>query len=143
MTAKHTPGPWTANFEHHARANDAQFMVCRDDNHPLAVLSADGWIGISERKANARRIVACVNACDGIETALLEGFSPRFLATLPDRHLEQRNDLLKALRRLSFAAMARDNTMGDQCGLFAAQSELRDANKLAMEAIAKATGEPS
>ena len=52
--SKHTPGPWQANFEHHARDNDAQFMVCRGDNHPLAVLSADGWVGIGERKANSR-----------------------------------------------------------------------------------------
>lgn len=49
-------------------------------------------------------------------------------------------ELLAALRRLSFAAMARDNTMGDQCALFAAQAELRDANKQAMQEIAKATG---
>lgn len=49
-------------------------------------------------------------------------------------------DLLTALTRLSFAAMARDNTMGDQCALFAAQAELRDANKQATEVIAKATG---
>jgi hypothetical protein len=48
-------------------------------------------------------------------------------------------NLLKALTRLSAAALARDTTMGDQCALFAAQAELRDANKEACEAIAKAT----
>lgn len=49
-------------------------------------------------------------------------------------------ELLAAITRLSFAAMARDNTMGDQCGMMAAQAELRDANKAAIEAIANAKG---
>jgi len=48
--------------------------------------------------------------------------------------------LLAALRRLSAAAAARDNIMGDPCALMAAQAELRDANIQACAAIAKATG---
>jgi hypothetical protein len=67
---KHTPGPWQANFEHHARDNDAQFMVCRGDNHPLAVLSADGWVGIGERKANSRLIAAAPELLDALVMAL-------------------------------------------------------------------------
>ena len=43
--------------------------------------------------------------------------------------------MLAALRRLSAAAAARDNVMGDQCALFAAQAELRDANIQAAAAI--------
>lgn len=109
MITKHTPGPWTANFEHHARENDAQFMVCEGGDIPIAVLSADGFIGIGERKANTRLIAAAP-------------------------------ELLAALTRLASAAFARDTTMGDQCALFAAQAELRDATKVARAAIAKATG---
>lgn len=59
-------------------------------------------------------------------------------------HLEgliaERDQLLEAIKRLSFAAMARDNTMGDACALLAAQAALRDANQQARAAIAKATG---
>lgn len=45
------------------------------------------------------RIVACVNACDGIDTDLLKGFSPRFLATRGDAALAERtmlNDVILA-----------------------------------------------
>ena len=45
-----------------------------------------------------------------------------------------------ACNRLQLAAMARDTTMGDQCALFAAQAELRDAAKLAGDAIKLAGG---
>lgn len=57
------------------------------------------------------------------------------------RRLHELNQVfLKSLVRLSAAALARDTTMGDQCTLFSAQAELRDANKEACEAIAKAGG---
>lgn len=43
----------------------------------------------------ARRFVACWNACEGIGTGMLECFSPRFLATYPDRSLAERTALTK------------------------------------------------
>lgn len=52
----------------------------------------------------------------------------------------QRDELLKALERLSFAAARRDTTMGDPCNLIAVKEELAAANRQAMAAIAKATG---
>lgn len=47
--------------------------------------------------------------------------------------------LLDNLRRLSAAAAARDNVMGDPCALLAVKAELRDANNQACIAIAQAT----
>jgi hypothetical protein len=47
-------------------------------------------------------------------------------------------DLLRALKRLSFAAMCRDNTMGDPCRLLEVKAELAAANVQAEEAIARA-----
>lgn len=137
MTSQHTPGPWFTDNK--GPSDIRRYIMCNSAKGYFGAIAAVKLVN-EDSEQNARRIVACVNACEGIDTDLMEGFSPRFLATLPDRHLEQRNDLLKALRRLSFAAMARDNTMGDQCALLAAQAELRDANKQAMEVIAKATG---
>ena len=58
------------------------------------------------------------------------------------RRLHQINiALLEALTRLSAAAMARENVMGDLCALFAAQAAVRDANVLAQAAIAAAMKE--
>lgn len=48
---------------------------------------------------------------------------------------EDRDALLAALERLSFAAMCRDNTMGDQCRLIEVKAELAAANKQAAEAF--------
>lgn len=53
---------------------------------------------------------------------------------------KQRDDLLKALRRLSQAALGRDATMGDQCNLIAAREELRAASVYANEVIASVQG---
>lgn len=54
--------------------------------------------------------------------------------------LAQRDEMFAALRRLSFAAMARDNTMGDQCRLIEVRAELSAANKRAMDVMAKVGG---
>lgn len=52
-------------------------------------------------------------------------------------------DLLAALERLSFAALCRDSTTGDQCRLIEVKAELAAANEQACAAIAKAKGNPS
>lgn len=53
----------------------------------------------------------------------------------------QRDAMLAAIQRLSFAAMSRDNTMGDPSSLLAAKAELQAANKQAIAVIAMATKE--
>ena len=54
MTTKHTPGPW--------RIGDAGHTVFGPPNgEPAPKIIAGGLT-----RANARRIVACVNACEGI-----------------------------------------------------------------------------
>jgi hypothetical protein len=54
--SKHTPGPW--------KAYDDCMFAMRD--HTLYVIDK------AQSEANARRIVACVNACEGISTEALE-----------------------------------------------------------------------
>ena len=49
--------------------------------------------------------------------------------------------MLQALERLSAAALARDNVMGDPCALLAAKAELADANRAACAVIAQARGQ--
>ena len=73
MTTNHTPEPWKVE------------IGC---NKETAITSDDDWIAILNRlektQANARRIVACVNACKGVSTEALENIakaSPGLIAT--------------------------------------------------------------
>ncbi|MFH1572553.1 MAG: hypothetical protein ABIG68_01140 [Acidobacteriota bacterium] len=78
QTAKHTPGPWEY-FEQDSwggRAFPRERYGC-----VRAPKSAGGFVIVNgcapggrngEARANARRIVACVNACQGIPTEALE-----------------------------------------------------------------------
>jgi hypothetical protein len=48
-------------------------------------------------------------------------------------------EMLEALRRLTFAAASRDNTMGDPCRLLECKAELAAATREAQAIIARAT----
>lgn len=71
MDAKHTPGPW---------------RLCRatgEQGEPLVILPPDGNRRIAQLcgrsdAANGRRVVACVNACQGINPEAV----PELLAAL-------------------------------------------------------------
>lgn len=92
--SEHTKEPWTTNgvriesTNEHGWANDG--WIVGDCDGPDAL-------------ANARRIVACVNACKGIDTkfleeALLAGAEPALYAhTL----MQQRDELLAALKPIA------------------------------------------
>lgn len=63
-TTKHTPGPWAVNpvqLNQVATADAAFEVAMATVLHPAEVTIA-----------NARRIVACVNACEGVRTEVLE-----------------------------------------------------------------------
>lgn len=75
---KHTAEPWR---------QDGQYILNQSDE-----------IFVSTDEANARRIVACVNACSGIPTECLE-FGPEAVA--PASVLQQRDQLLAALERIA------------------------------------------
>ena len=89
---KHTPEPWRTDAEcgfpqdlHDSKGN--LFLRCGSD--------FDNEI---YGEANARRIVACVNACSGISTDNLEDNLPvKELARRYNEALKQRDELLKAL----------------------------------------------
>jgi hypothetical protein len=70
---------------------------------------------------DARRIVACVNACAGISTENLEDNLPlKELAHRYNKTLKQRDKLLTALKRLSFASQTTGGAAGRDDGLCAA-----------------------
>lgn len=64
----HTPEPWRASNTCELDSGRVVQTVMRGDDTLADVFSTDA-------KANARRIVACVNACAGIPTEHLEGAS--------------------------------------------------------------------
>lgn len=69
---QHTNEPWHA--AEIARDSDTFVKICHANGGTIAKL----WIDVDDsdfsdgQRADARRIVACVNACEGVDTELLE-----------------------------------------------------------------------
>lgn len=74
---KHTPGPWAVFKECNERSRS--WIIC-DDNSIYCNIDFyinDGPIlNREEHEANIQRIVACVNACEGIPTKNLKNRDP-------------------------------------------------------------------
>ena len=89
---KYTPEPWQV-FEDDPRA------IVTKGNPMLSLLSVgEDGLAIMYEEADARRIVACVNACAGISTENLEDNLPvKELARRYNKALRQRDELLAAL----------------------------------------------
>jgi len=93
---KHTKEPW-AQFEGDKRA------IVEAGIPMLSLLSIDeDGLGIFFEGGDARRVVACVNACNGIETVELEFGNPAFITVFNERTYlrRQRDELLAALDRI-------------------------------------------
>jgi Arc/MetJ family transcription regulator len=84
MNTKHTPGPW--------RLGDDSTQVVTD---ALIIAETVPMYGAyrAEREANARRIVACVNALEGVTTEDLESgaFKAEIAATRIRKRWAKRN----------------------------------------------------
>jgi hypothetical protein len=105
---KHTPGPWTTDEADH----DAPYQNIKIQASNRTICTV--WIDDApvrdfntEQQANARRIVACVNACEGLDTGLLKNITTlgdtlasRFrMRDKVERDLQaQRDELLTALQ---------------------------------------------
>lgn len=77
MSTKHTPEPWNATdngffYELRAESGHSFTNVMENEHHPLTR-------GRAIEKANAERIVACVNACAGFDNP---EFVIRFMKTI-------------------------------------------------------------
>ncbi len=109
------------------------------------VTSQDHMQGLAIRKENARRLSACWNACEGISTEALESVTHAALgwsrtASKLIKATRQRDELLAALK-LAYAALVNSSAKMDHYG----EPKLRhsQAEKIALEAIAQATGKTS
>lgn len=84
----HTPEPW--------EVTDLRYI--RQSNEPRHVVARASKMDGME--ANARRIVACVNACAGISTELLECPGGN-VAKVAGRLMKQRDELLASLTEIA------------------------------------------
>lgn len=102
----HTPEPWAVNGTRRIESRDEHGWA----NDGWIIADTDGPQG----EANARRIVACVNACAGVSVDFLEGFAHgvQISGNPLDKVLElahsQRDELLAALIELRSIAVRCD-----------------------------------
>ena len=73
-TNQHTPTPW--KIEERGMYSDD--IRGGGSNSPIVCMLSLDAKTLTEMKANARRIVACVNACEGIDTEVLEALPLNF-----------------------------------------------------------------
>lgn len=86
--SKHTAGPWFAQYDDNGFYEIASEVV----SLRLAFTYGEG----ETDEANARRIVACVNACEGVPTARLEAGAADVLAYSMEIK-KQRDELLATI----------------------------------------------
>lgn len=118
MSHTHTPEPWfVADVGEHIAIGIPieKGCVCRIKN----TVSGEGIN--DEDRANAHRIVACVNACAGIPTDDLnevteKGMTIFNVCEAAEHGLKQRDTLLAALKA-SRATLERANTIGPECAI--------------------------
>ena len=123
--SEHTPGRLT--YIESGEAN--KYTLIDDRNRWLISMLHNGEQLVHTQRENLRRIVACWNACIGINTSALE--IRAHLLSAEDSHMDiltaQRDELLKTLRHIELAAM----------DISCERAAIRDA---ARAAIAKAEG---
>jgi hypothetical protein len=110
MTTEHTPEPWRVSVD-----GEAVVIPCGNGEATVAdCFDADREGFPATRKANARRIIACVNYCKGKTNAQLEDGDEGYPGIAHDFETMrlQRDALAEALRHLidcvEFAGMLPD-----------------------------------
>ena len=99
--SEHTKGPWAVNY--------TKFSEVRAENGAV-IARCVKLTSLPNLKANARRIVACVNACEGVSTKLLENNPP--IRELAARH----NEALREIEALKTARTELANALGELVG---------------------------
>lgn len=111
MSAKHTQGPLVLGQYGAIRGGPMVRFINGIAQEQLAMTTGTSWMEPGEHLANARRLVACWNACEGLHTESLERGAPladQIVDALNQRDelLAQRNQLLEALSYIEGLAMA-------------------------------------
>ena len=104
--SNHTKAPWMFDGK-------VVYALNKKGVNVFSAFVQDGETDEDELKANARRIVACVNACEGISTENLEDNLPvKDLARQYSEAIRQRDELLAALEAVQAVANNSDGVAG-------------------------------
>lgn len=105
--SEHTKEPWCVGDTTHENGEFIETAIMALEGRAAIAVCLDfGFNNLGMREANARRIVACVNACAGIDTEKLEGvnankyIAPRISEFLIRSRTQQRDELLAAAKNL-------------------------------------------
>lgn len=128
----HTPEPWV--WHENGEANS--YYLLNSGKDWVIAFRQNGCLMEAKQQANADRIVACVNACEGIDTHILKGLSPKFFAQYPDKVLAERRTLEGECDRLRSAL----DSIKDYAKNYTYDSGLYD---LVIETLAQFEGDPN
>lgn len=111
---QHMKEPWAIDPDTRSGMEWNNHIVSADHPHiRICFMAHDGTNENTRGEANARRIVACVNACAGIDSEYLK--SPDNLATYAKRMAIHRDVLQAALKEISNTALCHPYS-GVTCG---------------------------
>lgn len=127
MNDKHTPGPWDVERAPQNEGYDRAYVIERNplpyspqQGRRLAIVHGHS---MENAEANARRIVACVNACEGLDTKMIERFPLNKLGdcldggiayTLEALELKQQRDELASLLQDAVIDMEADQSPSEE-----------------------------
>lgn len=116
---QHTQEPWRVELVNHALGDTGDYegfveIRAGDAKRPMIEI----WDDSDEAEANARRIVACVNACAGIDTELLGiiADNDKTLAGVIAELEKQRDELLEVFQLVIAEMEHRDRNDGNAPG---------------------------
>lgn len=99
----HTKEPWSYQI---APCGTEAVVMEEDGTIIMDIAVRENTTAHRRLPHNLARIVAAVKGTEGIDTGLLLGFSPLFLARYPDRVLRERQEAQATIKQLSDAAKA-------------------------------------
>ena len=103
----HTKEPWLCDKR-------TVYALNKNGFNTFSAVVQDCHTSNSELEANARRIVACVNACECIETDELNAY--RVVSSKEHQEIErQRDELLSLLESFGHKMGCGKNAFGDTC----------------------------
>lgn len=97
----HTKEPWSYQI---APCGTSAVFMEEDGTTIMGIVVRENTTAHSRLPHNLARVAAPIKGTEGIDTDLLQGFSPRYLAMYPDRALRERQEAQWTIQKLVAAA---------------------------------------